>query len=354
MKKNLLLLFSSLIVVGLLLEILCRLTEHHISYGERSSSGGYASPFKSRNEFGYGWDETPKPFTEQTTNKIEFQYKWISNNEGLRGENLALKKTGKRILVFGDSFTEGMGAPDDSTYPVLLAHMIHDQLDSTAEIINCGPSGSDIFTEYKLFTGKMLKYKPDIVLVTFNSTDLYEFTIRGGFERFKPGNKVEYRKPPWFESLYAKSYLVRLIVHDILFYDYRFLQPWDNKAMDKLALDKTCAAIDSFNLLCRENNSRFAMVFHPMGTEYPVEDYKNAPLISYCQKANIPYVDEFEFLTAHGINNSNIKKYYWHGDGHFNSKGYEFLAQCVFGFIEKQNWGLFESSKSTGNKTENQ
>jgi len=338
MKKNLLLLFTTLIFLGILLEVLFRLTGQYVSYGERSSTGGYNTPFKNRNEFGYGWDETPPPHTEQRINKLEFNYTWISNNEGLRGKDIELQKHGKRILVFGDSFTEGMGVADDSTYPHLLGNLANKYLDSAAEVINCGPSASDIFTEYKLFTGKMLKYKPDIVLVTFNSTDLYEYTIRGGFERFKPGNKVEYRKPPWFEPFYAKSYLVRFIVHDVFQYDYSFLRPHEHDAIAAQAINKTCAAIDSFNLLCQANNSRFGMVFHPMGCEYPVDEYQNAPVIAYCKKANIPFVDELEFLTARGINENNIKKYYWQKDGHFNNKGYELLARCVYEFFQNQGW----------------
>lgn len=337
MKKNLLLFFITLVFICVLIEILCRLTGHHISYGERSSTGDYNSPFDTRCKWGYGWDETPKPFTEQNINKLEFNYTWTSNNEGLRGDNISLQKTGKRIMVFGDSFTEGMGAPNDSTYPQLLENLIHQSLDSTAEVINCGPSGSDIFTEYKLLTGKMLKYQPDYVIVTFNSTDLFEFTVRGGFERFKPGNKVEYRKPPWFEPLYAKSYLVRFLVHDIFQYDYRFLRPCDSEKMDSLALNKTYAAVDSFNLLCKTNNCRFGMVFHPMYMEYPTENYLNAPIIAYCQKANIPYVDEYVFLTGKSINKISTDLY-WPKDGHFNSKGYELMAQCAFELFEKQGW----------------
>jgi len=338
MKNKLLLLSASLIVVGLLIEILCRLTGYHISYGERSSSGGYNSPFKSRNEFGYGWDETPRPFTEQRINKLEFQHTWMSNNEGLRGGNIALQKKGKRVLVFGDSFTEGMGAPDDSTYPQLLENLIHLKLDSSAEVINCGPSGSDLFTEYKLFTLKMLKYQPDVVLVTFNGTDLYEFTVRGGFERFKENNRVEYRTPPWFEPLYAKSYLVRFWVHDVLRYDYRFLRPSEGEAMNRLSIQMNRSVVDSFNLLCKANNCKFGMVFHPMRNDFRTSDYQNEQIISYCRQKNIPYADNYEYLNKMGINETNADGIYWAKDGHFNPKGYELLAKCAYELFEKNGW----------------
>jgi lysophospholipase L1-like esterase len=336
MKKNILFLLYTLLVIACSIELLYRLTGRYISYGEKSSNGGYNSPFETRSKFGYGWSETPNPFTLQNCNKQEFQYQWWSNNEGLRGDTIALQKSGKRIMVFGDSFTEGMGAPNDSTYPKLLGDLIHRSIDTSIEVINCGPSGSDVFTEYKLLTGKMLKYKPDIVLVTFNSTDLYEYTIRGGFERFKANNTVEYRKAPWFEPLYAKSYFFRFLVHDIFDYDYRFLKNSDSKKIDKQAIEEVCKAIDSFNTTCASNNCKFGMVFHPMFFEYPSDDYQMAPVIDHCNKANIPTVDMCNFLQKSGIH-SITPEIYWPKDGHFNGKGYELLAKTALELFEQEN-----------------
>lgn len=337
MKKNLFLLGVTLIFCTLLAEAVYRYQGYYISYNERSSGGDYVSPFETREEWGYGWYNTPKPFTEITCNKEEFDYKWMSNNEGLRGENITIDKSGKRTLIFGDSFTEGMGAPDDSTYPQLLENLIHKNLDSTAQVINCGPSGSDIFSEYKLFSDRMLKYQPDYVIVTFNSTDLYEYTIRGGFERFKENNRVEYRKAPWFEPLYAKSYLVRMIVHDVFGYDYRFLRKKESEKTDSLAIQAVCSVIDSFSSLCKTNGCLFGMVFHPMYMEYPAERYLNAPIIAYCEKTRIPYVDEYEFLARNGYRNIP-PEIYWPRDRHFNSNGYEILAKCAFELFTKNGW----------------
>jgi lysophospholipase L1-like esterase len=326
-----------------IIEIGFRINGKYISYNERTSGGSYGSPFRSSER---GWDNTPKPHSLIECNKVEFNYPWTANNEGLKDKNLSLQKRAKRILVFGDSFTEGEGAPAEGAYPRQLENLIHDSLDSKAAVINCGISASDIFTEFKLLSGKMLKYQPDYVLVTFNSTDLYEFTTRGGFERFKDGNKVEYRKAPWFEFLYAYSYVARRIVHDAYHYDYMFLTPPEHDKMQQVAIEKTLAAIDSFNLLCRAGKIGFGMVFHPMGNEYPVVNYLNAPLIAYCQKGNIPFVDENTFLINAGIDSSNVKDIYWPVDGHFNSRGYELLAKCAYELFATQGWLVSKSSDS--------
>lgn len=328
MRKNILLLSFTLLAIAGCIEIFYRSTGRYISYGERSSNGGYNSPFETRSKYGYGWHETPKPFTLQDCNKLEFHYLWTSNNEGLRGDTISLHKSGKRIMIFGDSFTEGMGAPSDSTYPQLLEDMLQNSIDTAVEVINCGPSGSDIFTEYRLFIDRMLKYHPDIVLVTFNSTDLYEYSIRGGFERFKPNNTVEYRKAPWFEPLYAKSYFVRFLVHDVFNYDYRFLKRAEFDNINAIAVKNICAVIDSFNTTCKSNQCEFGMIFHPLFIEYPTNDYPNTPLLKYCKKEKIPAADMYAFLQKKGVKKLT-PELYWPKDGHFNSNGYRLLAQTA-------------------------
>ncbi|MCW5906333.1 MAG: hypothetical protein KIS94_00600 [Chitinophagales bacterium] len=309
------------------------------SYQERASNAGYVSSFESRSKWGYGWDNTHPVYSKVGGFQREFLYEWTANNEGLKGDTLKVEKSGARIMIFGDSFTESMGAPTDSAYPQLVQHLIRSSGDSTTQVINCGTAGGDVFTEYMLLKGKMLKYRPDVVIVTFNSTDLYEFTVRGGFERFKPDNKVEYRTPPWFEPIYARSYLVRVVVHDILKYDSRFLRPTEAVAMDSLSIKNNIAVIDSFRALCSTINCQFGMVFHPMQNEFLEEtEYGNAPIISYCRKQQIPYIDNFDCMKNAGINSKNIHTYYWPIDGHYKVKGYEVMAQCAFELLTQNKW----------------
>lgn len=337
-----------LIIIGVL-EIFSRISGKHISYAERSADGGsYNSPFETGTN---GWDNTPEPNQLIEYHKTEFDTKWLPNNEGLKNKKLALQKTGKRILIFGDSFTEGVGACNDSAYPRILETLIHASLDSTAEIINCGLCASDVFTEYKLFVGKMLKYKPDYVLITFNSTDIYEYTIRGGFERFMGDNQLQYRQSPWFEPLYAHSYLVRRIVHDIFHLDYNFQKTSEYDIINRQAAKELSIAIDSFSQMCSSKQIAFGIIFHPMGNEYPTDSnhYQNLPLINHCQKKQIAYVDENSFLLEHYIDSNNMKSLYWPKDGHYNRKGYEWLARCAYYLFEQQGWLLTDKKVSLTN-----
>lgn len=76
-----------------------------------------------------------------------------------------------RILIIGDSFTEGQGVEIKQTYGKLLESEFKDQSDKKVEVITAGMAGWSPLPEY-LYLGKYgLSYHPDLVILTFNTTD---------------------------------------------------------------------------------------------------------------------------------------------------------------------------------------
>lgn len=346
MRNNLKLLTVSLLVAFVIAEIICRIKGNYLSYNERTGASGYTSPFICDE---LNFTHSYQPHQSILLKRNEFTDSWRANEDGLKEKNIADKKNKHRILLLGDSFTEGVGAPPDSSYPRILETL----LDTNVEVINAGLGGSDIFFEYKLLQKLNARYKPDAVIVTCNPSDVLEYLTRGGFERFARNNQVSYRSAPWFEPLYAHSLLVRLIVHDVFHYDFSFIKQQDYDGELSKATAAMCCAIDSFRIFCSENRLQFGMVFHPF---YPdimsPGNYTMKALIAHSSEENIPYTDALNCLQHQGINAQNWKTIYWQNDGHFKPKGYELLAKCVFEFIEKQKWSLFDVPKSLNNKAE--
>lgn len=327
-RNNWILLVLATICSMFFLEIIFRISGTYSSYNERSSRSKYISPFEVDSNYYY----FTKPVNVKIKySNIEFDTEWNSNNLGLKNKEINLYKNGRRILVFGDSFTEGVGAPNDSSYPRILENLLNFENKDKYEVVNCGLSGADIFSEYRLFADKMLEYNPDLVMLTFNTTDIYEYSIRGGFDRFKQNNIVEFRKPPWFEPLYAKSYLARFLIHSLFGYNYSFLRPDQVEESQKESLKEISCAIDSFQTLCTRENIDFRIIFHPLSFDWPECDVEEIKiLIKYCEQHNISFTDVFRCMKNSGINKKNYKTLYWPKDGHFNSKGYELMARCVF------------------------
>lgn len=333
MKKNLFLLFVSLAISLVVAELICRWQGAYLSYNERTGAGGYTSPFETDTR---GWIRCYDPYAKRFLKRSEFTDSWTANEDGLKDLNISPGKKGKRILILGDSFTEGVGAPPDSSYPRILESLLHAS-DSSVQVTDAGIGGSDIFFEYKLLQHLMQKYKPDVVIDATNPTDVIDFLTRGGFDRFLPDNKVQYRQGPWFEPLYESSFLVRRMVHNVFHYNYIFIREKDYPAEVQKAQIQMCVAIDSFQTLCALNHIQFIQMLQPGATDFErQQNYSMAQLANYCRQKNIVCIDELAYLQGRGINAKNWESIYWPVDGHFKSGGYRLLALSLYEYFEKQ------------------
>lgn len=331
-KQNLKLLLLSLLFCYFLAEVIFRLKGDFTTYSEKNG-GSYQSGYEATSD---SWLLTYEPNEEFNNSQKEFTTHFIANNEGLNDKFIRPQKEKYRIIIIGDSFTEGKGAPNDSSYPRILEHQLWANKDSNIQVINAGIAGSDVFFEYKLLQTKLLKYNPYMVLLTINSTDFCDFIYRGGLERFKENGKLKFRSHPWFEPIYANSFTARNIIHKIANYNYMFLKPDEEIKMNDSACKMIIYCIDSFQSLCKKNNIKFGIVFHPM--EQEINGYaKNqiGGLIKHCEIRDIPFIDERPFLYENNIDSTNCNKIYWSIDRHFNSSGYKLLAKATYSLVLK-------------------
>lgn len=169
MKKNLLLLFLFVLLAFLLCEIVLRKAGVYAAPSETSEHGKYVSPFEIQS---HGWFRVYNPYSNGSWKTEEFTHFVNANSEGLNDRDWSITKdslTRRRIAIFGDSFTEGVGATNDSSLPEILQL----NMDST-EVMNCGVAGSDPLFEYVLFKEKILKYHPDEIVICFIQTDIWD------------------------------------------------------------------------------------------------------------------------------------------------------------------------------------
>jgi len=73
------------------------------------------------------------------------------------------------------------------------------------ETLNGGVSGSDPFYSYYILRYKLLKYHPDLVVLTINKTDFDDFVCRGGDERFLSNGKIQTKSRPVIEWFFSKK-----------------------------------------------------------------------------------------------------------------------------------------------------
>ena len=92
----------------------------------------------------------------------------VANNEGLRNREVGPKPSGAfRILVLGDSFTEGAGVVEEEAYPQVLEKILRRRIAPAVEVVNAGVGGWDPFQYAQYFEHHGLTFEPDLVLVGF-------------------------------------------------------------------------------------------------------------------------------------------------------------------------------------------
>ncbi|HEV2854916.1 MAG TPA: GDSL-type esterase/lipase family protein [Thermoanaerobaculia bacterium] len=114
-------------------------------------------------------------FQGSVTNRVEFDTKVSINRQGMRGPEVGPKAPGAlRILALGDSFTFGVGAQVEETYPARLQQILRSR-GVRAEVLNAGAPGFGVPDEVAWFQRWGWTLEPDvIVLAVFVGNDLQD------------------------------------------------------------------------------------------------------------------------------------------------------------------------------------
>ena len=337
-KRKIRLLYLSVMFILICVELSLRILNVNATYSERVfykySSSNYIPP---DNYYLINKDHV------STVAKKEFLYQRTFNAEGLPDiEHYVEKDSGAlRIMAIGDSFTEGVGADFDSTWVSFLSYkMIKRYPLKKIEFFNAGIVGSDPFFEYLLLKDKLLKYKPDMVLLAINTTDVSDYLFRGGFERFLRDSTVRYNQPPKWEPLYAYSYTFRLLIHNLLGYDFHFLKGKEKSVKINRAVAALHDASIKFYNLSQKNNFKLVLILHPQLNEAIKGNYFYDTFASaFKNDKRLDVVDLLPFFKNKKINSKETAcQYYWPIDQHHNAKGYKLFADGVFEFLQSKRF----------------
>ncbi len=325
--NNHFLVFSSVIASLLAVEIIMQLTGKTTTYLEKVS-GYYNSPYQPQDKGFYHVWHIPK---EHWIKKPEYKYWRPTNRWGLPDVDWPLNKkpNEKRILALGDSFTEGDGAPDDSDYVALLSQ----QLNATGGeyyLMNAGVLGSDPFFNYIQLKNQLLPYKPDYILQTLSSQDItYDIKMKGGMERFQKNGTLKFNSAPWWEPVYAVSYISRLFFKALGYNE--LLEKGKLTGAEKKKLSKqTVELFKHYKALCSERGIRLYVLLRPEKYEIEQNEYQY-DIASIVKESGVEAIDMLPLYNAYiEKNKTKPADYFWRIDGHHNSKGYQMMADVIF------------------------
>lgn len=325
-NKNIKLLFTSIALGLIFFESILILKGINSTYSEKKSLYYYQTPYSifNKNEQLHIW----KFDHDLKTN--EFCYHRKINSEGLPDiEHPIIKKPNEyRIFGLGDSFTEGDGTDLDSTWLRFLERSLKKySLKKDISYFNAGVCGSDPFFEYLLLKNRLLKYKPDLIFIAINCSDIYDILSRGGIERFSKDGTLVYKKPPFWEPLFAISHLSRLFFSALGYNEY-FIQ--ENEKNIEFANEKIAECINMFNELSKKSGFKLIVIIHPCKSEFEVDKPSLSSALEKIRKENIEVLNMYDyFKEKENVNKFNYSNLFWKYDGHHNAKGYELFARGV-------------------------
>jgi len=302
----------------------------------------------------------------------KYKYKFITNSLGFKDKtirNIATKTSfKKRIIIIGDSFTEGIGFEHDDTFVGLLDNH---KLNKNIEILNAGVASQSPIIYFKkikyLIQVEKIKFNELIVFLDIsdipdeyyynielnnlnnNSLDLrdylQEFFIKNSslyllmdliffkINQQKENLILKYKASNEFNKNFFKT-----TIDDINFYKSlnveRGMWNHDNKAWNYHGLKgRKLADIYLTKLfeLCKKNNIKFTLAIYPWPInifyEYNESFHRNY-WINWSENKNIKLIDFFKYFSNENPDDT-IKKFFISGDIHWNKDGHYFIHEIM-------------------------
>lgn len=268
------------------------------------------------------------------SNTSEFNDTFQLDQFGLNNcKSCLTNKDGFTILITGDSYTFGIGAPQNLSWPNQLDNLFKKNYQLPVRICNLATPGADPAYMYFIYDKIFRKeYDPDLILVSINNSDVKDIMIRGGMERHLKMD-MSLNEPRWL-PLYASSLVFRSFMQVFKDIDPYLLIPKDEiPSMVFNSYDKLFALMVGFQNEARVLNKKVVFIFN---SDYYDVFNRQAELMDIIQEARyqgMHVIDMNEFFLRNGVNESNYTKYYWPVDHHNTSLGYQIWAESVFSYL---------------------
>lgn len=227
---------------------------------------------------------------------IEHHY----NSLVCRGGEFPARRPGvRRVLVIGDSFTEGWGVEEQDAFPQVLQRLLEAAEPGRWEVLNCGRGGADFpFLFMRLFK-RGLSLEPDVVVYAMALNDaLQTKAVRARhpsaldfIPRYvEPPGRFDSHLLAWLRDTRERARLSHATIEWYLSLDGK---------ENRVAWRETLALIREMDRRMRARGGRFVLVLWPilahLDGSYPFAPL-HAEIARFARKSEIPYCDLLEAL----------------------------------------------------------
>ena len=228
---------------------------------------------------------------------VEFRY----NALRFRDRELEAKTAGvRRVMVLGDSFTEGQGVKEPDTYPRRLEGLLNAAGQGRWEVRNCGRRATDFPELFAVFE-QILAYEPDVVVygMVLNDADRSpEFQARQSYVNdwiLDRGRVLEGGAAPELRPLDSRLFALvtdrveswRTARATLRWYRDMYGEP------NREGWQRTQDYVREMNRRTRARGGRFLVVTWPLLVSldrYPFADVHQT-IARFCVGAGIPHQD---------------------------------------------------------------
>lgn len=317
---------SVLYLLFILTEVMLRVTMNYATYGELNSKHPFLDFYQNRKvEKLKLW----KPYEgkEKNVKKIEFTYTYPVNECGCIDSSFKNIKMAKknRILCLGDSFTQGQGAPFDSSYPRILENLL-DKSQVSAKVYNCGFPGAYPHSQLNL-----LKNLCENKIIEVNSL------IYGLHSSDFDDIKSTIAPRPWFDdifgtglSLYGMSYVVRYLAHKVMNYDVNLIKISESEFYQVETEKELLRIMLELSQYCSRKHIKLSLIYLPSvwEVENNISDKVFQNLIHQLAEKNIVVYDLTNDVSE-AINTEGVYNFYYRIDKHPKPAGYKLFAELI-------------------------
>jgi lysophospholipase L1-like esterase len=330
----------------------------------------------------------------------EFTIRRKTNSLGLIGEEISVKKPENvfRILVLGDSFTEGLQVREGKNFCEQLQFLLNQKPNPEAksfQVLNAGVSSYSPINEYLYFKRELVRLNPNIVILQLFVNDVFEdnkvgamsimgkdglplkisnyFTKRNSQNYIADSNSSNsqdylYR---FKKYLLSKSKFMQFIVYAprqfkkkskvhremsalpefndgnqffIIQENNYFFQ---NKEFRNMAMQNTERYILEIRKLAEQHDAVFIALLVPPEAQLNLETYGYNTRLYFFTKPNFYLNERLEELCSRehiffldlisAFEEHKAKNLYFDIDGHLTENGHKVVSEAILNFLIKHN-----------------
>jgi lysophospholipase L1-like esterase len=276
-----------------------------------------------------------KDQTDHLSQKPEYSFRYKLDEYGLNNCK-SCRETGKLgILALGDSFTWGMGAKSEKSWPQQLEDVLIARGATNIRVCNAGVPGSDPIYAFEAYKNVYRSaFEPDILIVAFNASDMNDIVIRGGPNR-TARKEAAITSPTWLRW-YASSLLYRSIKRSSEKIDPDLLIPESEKQAlffnAMTILFENMLQINQYEAL---RGKKVIFLYTPIMLDFQQPETTMSDLVAEGRNMGLMMIDATEYFKAAGVHAGNVQDYFWLKDSHNNEKGYAIIANAVADYLLK-------------------